>query len=287
MADRDFYDIKGLGELPPDNEPFHPAPPYEPPRPYKGRPMKRKTTGRSHIWWVLGAVLVVLIIAAVAMLLTNSRKNSKQVATASTTIAPRPAAVTNNGTATYISNGTDLNLSFTYPASWSTTPPSGDNKTDQTITVSSPMSSLPTADGSTVTGKVVVTVRPGSAPINELNSNNPTAAATSTQIAYTAPTTSQYQYPYITFINFANGSKTAGAFEEVMITGNTQFAKGQLVQAAALSGLDPIISATFTKCLTSACTGSDAVPVGITNTLWQNDAIYQSVLSIFQSFKLN
>jgi hypothetical protein len=72
-----------------------------------------------------------------------------------------------------------------------------------------------------------------------------------------------------------------------MITGTTQFSQSEQVLAEDLSGLDPIISASFTKCIARACTGTGAAPLSITNSTWTNDALFQQTLAIFESFKLN
>lgn len=285
MAKKDFYDIKGLGEIPAEGEAAHPAPPHQPPRPYKSP--KHKKMWRP----ILIAVLIIIILAAAGggtyWLTKHHKATPKKSTTTQATIVKPTSNTSTSGTQQYVSNGSDLNLSFTYPSTWTVTPASGGNSSDQTITLTSPLTSIPAAGGASVTGKVVVTIRPGTTTPSELNSNTPTEAVASSQFAYTTPTANQYQYPYLSFIHFSTGAPTAGAFEEVIITGTTQFTQGQAVSAALLTGLDPIISATFSKCATTACTSTGAVPLSITSATWTNTALFQQVQSIFASMKLN
>ena len=167
------------------------------------------------------------------------------------------------------------------------TPPSNDNANDQTITVSSPLVSIVNASGGTVTGKVVVSIRPGSSQISELNSGTATASQASIQIGYNNPLPNQQQYPYLTFINLNGGSNSAGVFEEVMITGLTQFTPGESVTPSTLGPIDPIISASFYSCTTQVCSGPNQAPLSITYATWQNTMVFQQVLSLFQSLQLH
>jgi hypothetical protein len=187
----------------------------------------------------------------------------------------------------YLSNGSDLNLSFVYPKNWSVTPPSNDNKNDNTITLTSPLTTIINSDSSSVAGKIVIQVRPGNDTVSELNSNSPITSLASTQIAYSQPTSNQTSYPFISFIHFSDGSKATGAFEEVMITGGLSFSQGQSISAEDVSGLDPIISANFYQCANQACSGTNQSFLSINLDTWQNTTIFKQVLAIFESFQLN
>ena len=298
MAENDFFNIKGLGDWPEGSE--APPPPDtepKPQRPYQ-HPRSNKKSPKKPILTILIAVVVVALAAGAFVFGSRYKKQPAKASTSSvqpstTSLNPsQPAATPNTsssasaGMEQYVAKGSDLNLSFAYPTGWSANPASGIT-TDQTITLTSPQTTITAAGGSSVTGEVVLTVRPGTAPLNELTANNPTAPQASSQIAYASPTSNQYQYPYITYIHFTTGASTPGAFEEVMITGTTKFAQGAAVNPAPLTGLDPIISASFVSCSTSSCTGSAAKPLSITNTTWTNETVFQQTLAIFQSFKLN
>jgi len=283
VARSDFYDIKDLGSLTPGEGDQHPGSSYGVPRPRK---INRTHKGGSRLLPVFLVALIVAVIGVTVWLVSRHHQSApKTQSKVSTEIIPSSSS--NSSTQNYISNGSDLNLSFNYLSSWSVTPLSDNNSNDQTITVTSPLETIADASGVNVTGKVIVTVRPGVATISELNANKPTVVAASTQIAYNTPMADQYQYPYITFIHFSTGLNVAGAFEEVIVTGSTQFSKSEVISANDLSGLDPIISAAFVKCVTQACTGSGAVPLSINSGAWVNAAIFQQTLAIFESFKLN
>ncbi|HUC87757.1 MAG TPA: hypothetical protein VMR95_01230 [Candidatus Binatia bacterium] len=288
MAREDFYNIKDLGELQPDSDPKRPAGHTKPPKSHKAGKSAKVS---APFIAIIVLLLLVIIGAGVFLAFRHHKTTPKVAATKTTTVQPAKTSTSstssNADTQKYVSNGNDLNLTFNYPNDWTVTPVSGDNSTDQTITLTSPLTSITNAAGATVTGKVTLTVRPGSDTINELNAASPVAAAASTQIGYTTPTAQQYQYPYVTFIHFSTGASVPGAFEEVIITGTTQFTQNEALSADDLSGLDPIISAAFTTCTTQTCTGTGAAPLSITSSDWASGSIFQQVLAVFESFQLN
>jgi hypothetical protein len=286
MAEKDFYDIKGLGELPDEQTATHPAAPY--------RPMKTSRKSGHMVRNLLIVLAVVVVLAAGGggaywYMKHHKSSNVSKSSSSTTTVATAPSstATTSSSSGQYISNGSDLNLSFSYPANWTVSPASGGNSNDKTITVTSPVVSIPDANGATTNGKIVVTLRPSSAGLSELNTGSPVAAQDSVQIAYSAPTSSQHQYTYLTFVHFTNGETAAGAFEEVLVTGIQQFTKGGSVSAAELSGLDPIIGANFYRCSDTTCAGTGAGSLSINNATWQNNAFVQQITTLFESLKLN
>jgi hypothetical protein len=259
---------------------------------YYSKPPRHR---RKQLMVIAVIIIIVLIcIAGGAYLLFGHKKPSSTPTqtTDSTTVnqpadQATPTTTTDNTSGQYTSTGKDLNLSFTYPSSWNVSPASGDNASDQPITVTSPLVSLASAAGASVTGKIVVTIRPGSADITELAPGTATAALASVQIAYTKPTASQHQYPYITFLHLKGGENKDAEFEEVMITGINQFAKGQGITTYSLSQLDPIIAASFYQCANQACTDTSTTPLSITSSTWENDATCKAAASIFASLQLN
>ncbi len=198
-----------------------------------------------------------------------------------------PDISTDTSTNEYVSNGKDLNLSFTYPTSWSVAPPTNTNTGDEAIAVTSPLISIADANNRSVTGRVVVSIRPGGSTIPELAGDHATAGQASAQVGYDKPTAAQHQYPYLTYIHLAGGSNPGGAFEEVMITGVTAFAKDQAIMSISLTQLDPIISARFYACNNQSCPVTDAAPLSITNATWVSDAACLQTLAIFKSLQIN
>lgn len=232
------------------------------------------------------AIIALILIGGGLFLVLHKSPKPKGHISAQKIIQVAPSNTPSNIT-NYVSNGNDLNLSFSYPNNWSVTPPTNDNKTDQTITLTSPLTTIINADNASVVGKIVVQVRPENVAASELNSNSPITSLASTQIAYSKPTSNQTSYPYISFIHFSDGAKATGAFEEVMITGGLTFTQGQTISAEDVSGLDPIISANFYQCAVQSCSGSSQSFLSINLDTWQNTTIFQQVLAIFESFQLN
>ena len=255
---------------------------------YKHKPLK----GRKNQWIIISLLVIVVLIAGgggAAYWWHKQQVKSTTGQRAATINQPGPKATTptSNTSQTYTSTGKDLNLSFTYPSSWTATPASGDNASDQAITLNSPLASITDASNTSITGKVVVTIRPGSADLSELSSGSATAAQASVQFAYSKPTAAQHQYPYLTFIHLTSSANPNGGFEEVVVTGINQFTKGQSITADSLGSLDPIISASFYNCSTQTCTSSGATPLSITNATWQDTDIFKQVQALFQSLRLN
>lgn len=260
---------------------------YVEPLYYKKRSHRDKMPPRL-IFIIVGVIVFAAAVGASYLIVKGNKSNKPATHSTSKTSVPAAPTVAATTTPQYVSDGTDLNLTFNYPSSWSVSPPSNDNTSDGTITVTSPLSSMASASGTSATGKIVVQVRPGNMAINELSANAPIEALASTQIAYSAPTANQYSYPYLSYVHFSNGSaKTAGVFEEVIITGGQSFTANESLNASYLSGLDPIITASFYQCTTTACTGSGETPLSITDSTWQSTQIFQQVLTLLESFKLN
>lgn len=239
-------------------------------------------------WIIIGCILVLCLVSGAVIWLVahKSKPDTHAGATQaqSQSVTTTPLSTT---TQQYVSNGSDLNLSFTYPSGWSATPTSGNNTTDQPITLTSPVTSITKDDGSSATGKVILTIRPGTAQVSELDPGTATVAQDSTQFAYSKPTPSQHQYPYLTFIHLAGGQNPTNTFDEVIITGISIFTKGTTLNADSLGQLDPIISARFYACTTTACDSSSATALSVTSTMWQNSTLLQQIQSVFASLQLN
>jgi hypothetical protein len=234
---------------------------------------------------VIGVIVVIVIGGALYALHVHTGSKLKHVAI-SQTIKPSTNQ-SSSALSQYVSNGQDLNLAFSYPSNWSVTPPSNDNASDQTITVTSPLMTIENAAGSSLTGKVVVSIRPGSDQITELASGNSTAGQASVQIGYTQPVSGQQQYPFLSFINLPGGADSSGNFQEVIITAEQQFSQGDPITSDELSSLDPIVSASFYGCSTQACVGTGQTPLSITINTWQNDDPFSQILALFESLQLH
>lgn len=237
---------------------------------------------------VLGSsICVVLIVAGFICwhFLHHTTVHSPTVTT-STQQTPILTAQSTSTTTPYTSNGSDLNLAFAYPSNWSVTPSSNNNSTDQPITVTSPISDVATSSG-TVSARAVISIRPAAAQLSELSSGSATVAQTSTQFAYTKPTSSQHQYPYLTFVHLESGANPTNAFDEAIITGISSFTAGQNLSANSLGQIDPIISARFYTCTTQTCDAASSTPLNVTNNVWQTGALFQQIQAVLASLQLN
>jgi len=137
-------------------------------------------------------VVVVLLLAGGGYFFFKqhkANKTTKQHKTTMSQVVVPSSTSTSSSTTHYVSNGNDLNLDFDYPSTWSVTPASNDNPNDTTITLSSPLVKITNDSNTSVTGKVVVTIRPGTAQLSELSSGESTTGQASVQIAYAKPTT--------------------------------------------------------------------------------------------------
>ena len=243
-------------------------------------------------------IIVVVIIALLAVggagaywYMNHRQKTASNplpaaIKTTTTQTQTPPPSTASSATTQYVSNGQDLNLNFSYPSDWTVQPASGKNPNDQAITVISPQTAATNSAGKTVTGRVDVSIRPGSAQLDELASGSAVVTQDSIQIGYTKPTASQHQYPYITFVRLNGGNDAANGFDEVIITGISKFTKGQNMSAESLGQLDPVISARFYTCA-GTCEGSNATPLTVTSASWQNDTPFTQVLALFQSLQLH
>lgn len=250
------------------------------------RPKKRRWP-----WWVLVAVIVVTL-AVAGFLLFGHKKvaapttTNKAASGQNTDQGPSvPTAPVATGTSTYTSPAGGFNLSFTYPSAWTVSPPSG--QAGRTITLTSPIVNLTDASGIGAPGRVVLTIQPGGSSVKEL-SGSAAAAQDSVQYAYDAPTAAQHHYFYVSFLHSqTTASGTNGAFELVVITGVNPLAKGTAVTADTFGGVDPLVTASFSECMTQNCTGTGATPLGTNAAAWQTDPTFKQLQALFESFKFN
>ena len=249
---------------------------------------------RKKILLILAPLLVLLLAAGglgTYWLISRQKSppptpDTSTVQQATSQTPPPAGAATRSSMVQYVSNGSDLKLSFSYPSAWTVTPATNSNPNDKPITITSPLTSVTSTSSSSVTGRVVITINPGGTSLPELASNKATAAATSSQFAYAKPTAAQHQYPYLTFIHLSGGANPAGAFEEVAITGITAFAKEQTVLPESLTQIDPLITARFYQCSTTSCPPAESAALSITSGTWQSGDLFTQVQAVFASMQM-
>lgn len=254
-------------------------PPLMPPT---ATPKKSSHKTRNIILIIVGIMVIALLAVGGFWYFSHHKSNNKKQAQ-NTNIKTAPVAT---NTKHYVSSEQILNLAFDYPNNWQVSPATTTSSGTSNITITSPVTSITSANGQTVPGQVVVSVKPGSSQISELVVNSAVAAQSSAQIAFSNPTPNQLQYPYLSYIHLSSAPNPSGEFEEVMITGGTNFSQGQAVSSADLADVDPVISATFYNCSQNDCS-SDNNTLSISNDTWQNSAIFQQVQKLLESFVLN
>src|SRR5262249_13790466 len=125
---------------------------------YQSQAAKQKRGRRKFLIGCSIIILVIVLAAGRYILLHHKTKKPTKQTTTNQQNLPQPAADTNSGTSDYTAPADGLNLGFSYPSSWTASPASG--QTSDTITVTSPLVSLPdAATGANVTGKVVILIR--------------------------------------------------------------------------------------------------------------------------------
>lgn len=281
MVNQSFLKLKKKDDLSGAAIADHPEPSYNPPRSYK------KKRNPKSILTTLSVILVILLIGGGIYWYSSHHKAPKKTAQNNTTQQITQTPAVSKTTAQYTSNEQNMNLSFSYPTGWQVTPATTTSTGNQPITISSPVTSIDDASGTTGAGKIIINIRPTSDQVTELATGTPTVAQDSVQFSYSAPTTVQLQYPYLTFVHYANSSSVAGSFEEVFITGSTTMSAGTSISSDYLSAIDPIVSASFYKCTTNSCSVPSSPNLGITNNQWLNSQLFVQVMTLFQSLKFN
>ncbi len=225
----------------------------------------------NPMWRKVGiglAVLAVIVILALAgyWYAKNHKSTPKPTSSASssqnsTTNTPAAAKIT---TATKHYDSVNFNLGFDYPADWTVTDSGGG-----IMTVRSPAINLKDASGQAVNTQITITIRAKNQKLPEFDAGNATAALDSEKIAYTKPTQSQRANTYISFLSYA---KSSGGFDGIYITGNNGYKKDQAIPKVDIQTVDPVISITFDK--------------SISTDNWSDQAFAQPLKNMLQSLSI-
>lgn len=236
-----------------------------------------------------------LIIASVVILLGGAaggaywfltKKDSKDSSDKSTSNSQQKQKEQSSGeelitTETEHYASTAFALEFDYPKDWKVSEPTDGG----VLTAKSPAIALEQADGKSVTGQVVFTIRNKQQAMPEFDKGNATAVIASEKINYTKPSSAQRGSTYVSFLTYA-GSSQDNRLDGVFITGDVGYQKGQAIPKADFTPVDPVISVTFVKCADESCSG-DAAPIGIDATMWQKAGFGTSIKSMLQSLVIS
>lgn len=172
---------------------------------------------------------------------------------------------------------TSFTLEFDYPKDWKVSEPTDGG----VLTAKSPALALKQADGKTVTGQVVFTIRDKQQAMPEFDKGNATAVLASEKINYTKPSSAQRGSTYLSFLTFA-GSVQADRLDGIFITGDVGYQKGQAIPKADFTPVDPVISVTFVKCADQACSG-EGTQIGVDASMWQQTGFGTPIKTMLQS----
>lgn len=227
---------------------------------------------------VVTIVLVVLAVAGVAVYWFGFRDSGK-MEQESETPATQSAAPESNlaaGEPETFSSSTFF-LSFTHLDTWEV-----DESDPDALTVTSPVTSLKTASGSTTRGRVIMTIRHKTNPLKEFDAGNATATKASELMNYTKPTQAQRASTYLSFVVYAGATAGLDAF---YITGDYGYQVGQSVPKVDIANVDPIISVNFEQCIDAACTETN--PATISLEQWADPNFSGPIKTLLQSISIN
>lgn len=256
------------------------------------RDFKPPPKQRSNKKLLAAAIVIAVVLLLIGGYLLTKKSPAKTEATTKqassnnlTNVSPTPSA---SDTKNYKSSVKDLDLSFDYPSNWKVAVNTdAKDSSIKYISVETPPSDISNDKSENKTGKVLILIRPRGADIAELSGDSNSVAKDSQQLAYAKPSTNQHQYPYLTFIHFGGNRTSKNPFEEVMITGNTNFSSSAIIGNGNIAGVDPLVSAAFYECGSAECAGKGSGVLSITDSVWQNSDTLKKVKAVFESLVIN
>lgn len=240
----------------------------------KARPSKKQ----HRTMRIVGLVLLLVIVLGVGAYFGYKRFHKTPPAQPAATVQKQTATSNNAApptipTQSHTSAG--YGVTFNYPTSWSVL----DNGSTS-LNIDSPVMALTAANGSSVSGKIVVAF----APQGQVPASFGTAAATavlpSQLVKYSNPTSSQRAQTYLSFLQYA-ATKTIGGLDGIYITGNYGYQKGQDIPRTDVSNLNPIVTVTFGSCTNGTCT--TPTPITIKSTMWSDSSFSAPITTILTS----
>jgi cytoskeletal protein RodZ len=208
------------------------------------------------------------------------RAKSMSTPAASSQAATHTAASSENNAASSVPTKTftsaDFNLSFNYPEDWNVVD-SGNGP----MTVTSPSQQLTNATGQTVAGEITMTIqKQGQLPAG-FSAGADLAVLNSRMINYSHPTASQTSQAYVSFVQYASTS-TKGGLDGIYLTGNDGYQKDQVIPAGDITGVDPLITVSFTQCGNTTCS-SNLTPLTIASAVWSKATFQAPIINMLIS----
>lgn len=243
---------------------------------------------RSKKWLIVAIVLLLVVIAglAVAYFVLNKKSEpaaptaTSNVATTDTSQTPEattPEATTPAELKDYTSS--DFNLGFKYPSDWTV------DESTKAITVTSPVETLPGADGQDEMGAVVLTIQPKQKTIPAFKSGNAVAVLDSKKVKYSQPAAGQRANTYITYAQYST-TTTKGALDAMFITGNYGYKRPQTILESDVTKIDPLVTVSFVGCDKAPCDPA-AQATQLSGETFTGSELYTTVENMLTSLAIN
>jgi hypothetical protein len=232
---------------------------------------KKQSSWRLKASFVAAIIIILLVVILLITGSTSGHKSNKKTKVA---VSPKVSQLVSNGPTNKYSS-TYFALSLNYPKQWSLS----DNGKG-VLTITSPLIDLVSDTKKIVPGEVTFELgKQGSVPAS-LSAGTNLAVLSSSLITYTSPSTDQSAQTYISFVQYAS-TAVKGGLDGIYVTGNYGYTKDQVVPAATINAINPLVMATFSECSNKACTKFK--PLTVSSAIW-NTLLGPILTSMFESF---
>lgn len=239
---------------------------------------------RNPIWRKLFTVLIVLVVVAGlgggAYWYLKNRKPAQKTTPATQTVQTAKPATSQIATATKHYDSSNFYLGIDYPQDWKVADNGGG-----VMAITSPSIQLKGADGKSVNGQIVLTIRSKEQKLPEFDTGNATAAIASQKINYTKPSQNQRGSTYISYLRFASSTGST-SLDGIYITGDSGYTVGQAIPKVDISKVDPIIRIGFVKCAGSDCSGTGTA-LSITTSSYGDETFSGPLETVLKSLSIN
>ncbi|HSX30349.1 MAG TPA: hypothetical protein VLE99_00325 [Candidatus Saccharimonadales bacterium] len=219
-------------------------------------------------------VIVSLLLVAAGMAAAywlGTRHTAPAVPSKTAAAQPQPQQV---ATAVQRYTSTLYTLSFNHPGNWVV------SDTAAKLTVTSPPIKLTDLRGPTV-GRVVVTIQNQQTSVAGYPADGAMANLASQQLTYAQPSSVQRAQTYVSYI----GYKSPNGLDALFLTGDTAYQAGQHVPLSNVTKGNPLVSVTFTRCVSTDCSKTQATTLLARS--WGKAAFNTPVIDLLRSLTLN
>jgi len=235
---------------------------------------QRKARAKRNRLIFLTVLAVVAVLAALYFLLLQPKPATAPPAQQVQQTEQAPRVNVDEPTDPYVSDA--FGLSFDHPKSWQP------EDTGQELVVRSPVGKLADSTGAQVDGRIVVSFTAGGGKVPGYATGEPVAVIESQKLTYAKPSQNQRKQTYLSFVNFSQG----GGIQEIFVTGDSGYKKGQVVPQVDVKKVDPIIRLVFEKCQGETCGSQAGGALVIAEGEWQKNPLLIQAEKLLQSLKV-